>query len=200
VRPIALALATSVALHAAAYAAVSQPRLETKPTPVVRVPAAIDVEVTGGVASESRAVAPFEPARRPQIRRGLYRTNAISTATVTPTPTSNPTSMPTPTPTPTPSPPPPAGEGKGGGSPIADLDLAAFFGRLERAAQRCSGPRSGEGKIRFCVGANGAPIDVALVQSTGNFALDDAALHCVIPGAAPFPRTDRCLVVPLAFH
>jgi outer membrane biosynthesis protein TonB len=97
--------------------------------------------------------------------------------------------------------PNPGGAGlRAGALSTTDLDIAAFFGRLQRAAQRCSGPRSGEGKIRFCVGVDGAPIDVALVQSTGNFALDDAALHCVIPGAAPFPHTDRCLVVPLAFH
>ena len=118
------------------------------------------------------------------IPTAMATSTAMATATAIPTATADP-----------------GGAGpRAGGPSLSALDLTAFFDRLERAAQRCTGPRAGEGRVRFCVGADGAPTDVSLVQTTGNFALDDAALHCVIPGAAPFPRTSRCLVVPLAFH
>jgi TonB family protein len=84
--------------------------------------------------------------------------------------------------------------------PATQLDLRPFFQRLQAAAHRCAGTREGEARVRFCVDPAGNPTQISLVQSSGNFALDDAALHCVIPGAAPLPLTDRCLVVPLVFR
>ena len=214
-RQLALALGASIALHAAAFVALPRQGLETRPALAVRLPAAVDVEISlaGGVAPEAArkvghtlprlrgpAVAESLPPAHRRVREGGRRLRAAPSASATATATANanatPTGMPTANPTAMPTPDP----GGAGGLSLSDLDLTAFFDRLERAAQRCAGPRSGEGRVRFCVDSDGAPIDVSLVQTTGNFALDDAALHCVIPGAAPFPRTSRCLVVPLAFH
>jgi TonB family protein len=82
--------------------------------------------------------------------------------------------------------------------------LGAFVERLRQSARRCS-PKRGSGaeaslaRVRFCVDALGRPETVTLLQSTGDPILDRAALECVIPGAAPLPVTDRCLVVPLRF-
>jgi TonB family protein len=99
-----------------------------------------------------------------------------------------------------------------GGSPSAvgqaegGPNLGAFVERLKRSARRCS-PRRGApaseaslARVRFCVNALGRPEAVTLLQSTGDARLDQAALECVIPGAAPLPATDRCLVVPLRFN
>ena len=79
------------------------------------------------------------------------------------------------------------------------LDLRPFFQRLKAAAHQCAGTRRGDAQVRFCVDGSGRPTNVSLVKSSGNFALDDAALGCVIPRAAPLPLTDQCLVVPLVF-
>jgi TonB family protein len=80
------------------------------------------------------------------------------------------------------------------------IDLSPFYHRLQASAHRCAGVRPGSAKVHFCVGEGGAPTDVALVQSSGNFALDEAAVSCVVPGAAPFPPLDRCLTVPVTFR
>jgi TonB family protein len=88
-----------------------------------------------------------------------------------------------------------------GGGP----NLGAFVERLRKSAQRCSPKRLGTAgersmaRVRFCVDSLGKPEAVTLLQSTGDPRLDRAALECVIPGAAPLPATDRCLVVPLRF-
>jgi TonB family protein len=95
----------------------------------------------------------------------------------------------------------PGASGETGGGP----NLGAFVERLRKSAQRCSPRRVGTGgeaslaRVRFCVDALGKPEAVTLLQSTGDPRLDRAALECVIPGAAPLPATDRCLVVPLRF-
>ena len=219
-RQLALALAASIALHAAVFAALPRAGGETKLAPAMRLTAAVDVEISlaGGAAPDEHvAAARFEPARRRRHPGGAGpRAGGLSIATGTATPSANSTATPSAIGTPTANstadpggagsvsaeeiPLPPTPRAGGLSTTLSDLDLTAFFDRLERAAQRCAGSRPGEGRVRFCVGADGAPTEVSLVQTTGNFALDDAALHCVIPGAAPFPRTSRCLVVPLAFH
>jgi TonB family protein len=97
--------------------------------------------------------------------------------------------------------PPSVGGPEAGGGP----NLGAFVERLRKSAQRCSPKRAGPAgeasmaRVRFCVDPLGKPEAVTLLQSTGDPRLDRAALECVIPGAAPLPATDRCLVVPLRF-
>jgi TonB family protein len=99
-----------------------------------------------------------------------------------------------------------ATQGSDGSGPSPDdvFSLGAFVERLKKSAQRCS-PKTGSrveaslARVRFCVDPLGRPAAVTLLQSTGDPILDRAALECVIPGAAPLPVTDRCLVVPLRF-
>jgi TonB family protein len=98
----------------------------------------------------------------------------------------------------------PAPEVTGGSA--AEPDLGLFVERLKRSARRCSPRRLGPGgeaslaRVRFCVSRSGRPEAVTLLQSTGDARLDRAAVDCVIPGAAPLPASDRCLVVPLRFN
>ncbi len=86
-----------------------------------------------------------------------------------------------------------------------ERDLGAFVERLRQSARRCSPRRTGAAgetslaRVRFCVDSAGRPEAVTLLQSSGDARLDRAALECVIPGAAPLPTSDRCLVVPLRF-
>jgi TonB family protein len=92
-----------------------------------------------------------------------------------------------------------------GSAPSAGPDIGVFVERLRRSAQRCSLRRGAPGaeaalaRVRFCVDAHGVPQEVSLLQSTGDPRLDRDALDCVVPGAAPLPSSDRCLVVPLRF-
>jgi TonB family protein len=92
-----------------------------------------------------------------------------------------------------------------GSAPSAGPDIGVFVERLRRSAQRCSLRRGAPGteaalaRVRFCVDAQGMPQAVSLLQSTGDPRLDRDALECVVPGAAPLPASDRCLVVPLRF-
>jgi len=102
------------------------------------------------------------------------------------------------------------GPGLGGGGAAPAIDLSPFVARLQESANRCGAvarrgrnPHRGQGPVgmvRFCVDPDGSPTAVSLVDSTGDPALDRAAMDCVVPGAAPLPRVDRCLVVPLRFH
>jgi TonB family protein len=100
------------------------------------------------------------------------------------------------------------GSGIGSGASTgsgAGLDLAPFLERLRRSAVSCAPRRrshdgTATAQVRFCVGAGGAATSVALLESTGSGELDRAAIDCVVPGAAPFPPIDRCLVVPLRFQ
>jgi TonB family protein len=98
-----------------------------------------------------------------------------------------------------------------GSGPSPAIDLQPFIDRLRRSAERCGsvaprgrgsdrGSRAQVGLVRFCVAPDGAPTALSLVESTGDQALDRAALECIVPGAAPLPAADRCLVVPLRFH
>jgi len=207
------ALAASMALHAFAFAGISWPRARARSATVGENLAAVDIEIFAAGPTLSRPTAGhLEGLPREAIRRLRHRSpnrSHVAPIAIGEMPTSPAAAVASPAPdaiehpgapSATPEDAAPAvvattGQPKGG-----DLDPMAFFERLQRAAQRCSGPRPGEGTVRFCVGADGAPTDVSLVQSTGSFALDDAALHCVIPGAAPFPHADRCLVVPLVFR
>jgi protein TonB len=97
------------------------------------------------------------------------------------------------------------GDGASEGSTSAGPDIGVFVERLRRSAQRCSLRRGAPGteaalaRVRFCVDAQGMPQAVSLLQSTGDPRLDRDALECVVPGAAPLPASDRCLVVPLRF-
>ncbi|MDR0965265.1 MAG: TonB family protein [Myxococcales bacterium] len=66
-----------------------------------------------------------------------------------------------------------------------------------RSAQRQG--REGVSTMRFCIDESGAPSNVALVHSSGIAQLD-AAAHCVIDRAAPFPPLPKhCLTVPIRF-
>jgi TonB family protein len=97
------------------------------------------------------------------------------------------------------------GDGAEFSAPSAGPDIGVFVERLRRSAQRCSLRRGAPGtaaplaRVRFCVDAHGMPQAVSLLQSTGDPRLDRDALECVVPGAAPLPASDRCLVVPLRF-
>ena len=87
------------------------------------------------------------------------------------------------------------------------LDLSPYLDRIRRSASSCAPRRLGAAvgrprlaRVRFCVGSRGEATAISLVESSGSAAFDRAAVDCVIPGAAPFPPIDRCLVVPLRFH
>jgi outer membrane biosynthesis protein TonB len=49
------------------------------------------------------------------------------------------------------------------------------------------------------VAEDGGARDEQIVESSGQGLLDEAALHCVIARAAPFPRTASCFTVPIHF-
>ena len=99
----------------------------------------------------------------------------------------------------------------GGGSALTPgIDLKPFVERLRRSAEQCGAlsqrsrtdrrSRASVGLVRFCVTSEGTPTSVSLVESSGDPALDRSAIECIVPGAAPLPPADRCLVVPLRFH
>jgi TonB family protein len=98
------------------------------------------------------------------------------------------------------------GSGLGHSGEAGDgLDLSPYIARLRHSAAACaprrhSHPGLATAQVRFCVAPNGVATDVELQESTGSAELDRAALDCVVPGAAPFPPADRCLVVPLNFQ
>jgi TonB family protein len=201
----ALALGLSLSLHGLAREVVV--RLADRPT----AQGVVDVEVVyepilwparlvprpsvGAVAHHPRPVASAQTRRRP------IPVGSPSTSVIAPTAVVEPGEVPLAAPS--------AGDLAGpeiSGGIAPELDLGAFVERLRRSAQRCSprrlGPR-GEAslaRVRFCVGPSGRPEAVTLLQSTGDARLDRAAVECVIPGAAPLPTSDRCLVVPLRFN
>jgi TonB family protein len=103
------------------------------------------------------------------------------------------------------------GNGRSGlGTNRSSIDLRPFVERLRVSAERCGAfvrrgrlqeqARSQTGLVHFCVDPGGNPTGLSLVESTGDPGLDQSALDCIVPGAAPLPPTDRCLVVPLRFH
>jgi periplasmic protein TonB len=77
--------------------------------------------------------------------------------------------------------------------------------RLKAVAGRCYPDRAAtfqiEGTVRlsFCVDPQGKPVGTRLVRSSGSKLLDDAALDCVVRGAAPFTPPGACFAVPVAF-
>lgn len=92
-----------------------------------------------------------------------------------------------------------AGAGHGNGS--AEL-LAHLRARTSRCYPRAARKRRTEGvaDVAFCIDAAGAPMGIELRRSSGSPVLDDAALDCVIRGAAPLPARDLCVSVPVDFH
>jgi protein TonB len=110
------------------------------------------------------------------------------------------------------------GAGGGGlreGEGTPGLPLAAADGpkdptpeivrRLSIAAEGCYPPAAarfraeGETRVRFCIDAEGQPQGARVLSSSGFEILDDAALNCVLPRAAPLPRTGPCLALPVRF-
>jgi TonB family protein len=198
------ALAASLALHAIGFALLraAEPAPEARPAKLESV----DLEVAGSVGTPAAvAAAPATPKRS----RRVFSPPAVVAAPMPSPPGEAPVVDEAP------APPAPAasiatvgaaGDAAGAGAAVGQQpkmespDLSSFFARLQASARRCSGARKGLAKVRFCIDRAGAPTDVSLVQSSGNFALDDAAMHCVIPGAAPLPPFDKCLVVPIAFR
>jgi TonB family protein len=91
-------------------------------------------------------------------------------------------------------------------SPRGDTDIAIEIARrLRFSATECY-PYSaiklnleGTVGIRFCVDNRGNPRDAKITKSSGFSFFDDAAIECVLENAAPFPRTPRCLSVPIRF-
>ncbi len=95
-----------------------------------------------------------------------------------------------------------AGSGAAGGG---DAALAEISRKLAESAARCY-PRQarrlraeGTARIRFCIDERGEPKEAQVVESSGIALLDEAALGCVLSGAAPLPRVPDCLAVPVNF-
>lgn len=78
--------------------------------------------------------------------------------------------------------------------------------RLSAAAEGCYPPAAarfqaeGETRVRFCIDAEGQPQGARILSSSGFEILDDAALNCVLPRAAPLPLTGPCLALPVRFR
>lgn len=91
--------------------------------------------------------------------------------------------------------------------PVSDELAAALHGRLADAARRCYPAAArrfqqrGTTLVSFCLDANGAPQEREVVHSSGSALLDDAAIHCVVNGASPFPAEgwNQCFQVPVCF-
>jgi TonB family protein len=94
-----------------------------------------------------------------------------------------------------------AGSGAGGGSPHGAI-LARLRARTAGCYPRAAVRRAVEGvtHVSFCVASDGAPADLRLVASSGSTVLDDAAVDCVVRGAAPLPGAGACVQVPIDFH
>ncbi len=97
------------------------------------------------------------------------------------------------------------GTGPGGGASSGAVDLTGLQRALARSAERCYPQAArrfrltGEAKVRFCVDEEGDVSALALKRSSGKPLLDDAALRCVVPGAAPLPAPADCYEVPMRF-
>ncbi len=101
-----------------------------------------------------------------------------------------------------------AGANEGTGAPGvagSNAELAALHRRLSEAARTCY-PASarryalrGTVKLAFVLDAAGAELSRNLEGSTGSSALDQAALDCVLPRAAPLPRIPGRFVVEVRF-
>ena len=92
--------------------------------------------------------------------------------------------------------------GRGGGPDVTaeisrKLDAVAA-GCYPRAATRLR--VQGTVRVRFCIDAARKPTHINLVHSSGSLLLDDAAIDCVVPRAAPLPLTTDCLTVPIRFR
>ncbi|MGV3650089.1 MAG: TonB family protein [Devosia sp.] len=103
-----------------------------------------------------------------------------------------------------PSPPRASGTGSGGSADVARYP-SQVIGKLRNALRRAGG-QSGEVMVRFTVAANGSLSGASIARSSGNGALDQAAL-ALVRRAAPFPpipagagRSSWTFDVPLAFR
>jgi protein TonB len=105
----------------------------------------------------------------------------------------------------------PSGGQAGAGGAGGDAETARYpskvQGKLRRALRYPAGARgaSGEAHVSFVVNGSGAPTNIAIARTSGNGAIDEAALDTV-RRAAPFPpipasagRTSWTFTVPLAF-
>lgn len=95
--------------------------------------------------------------------------------------------------------------GNGGGTGAGSAHGAILAGLRARTAgcyPRAAVRRSVEGvaRVSFCVDRDGDPEGLRLVASSGSRLLDEAALVCVVRGAAPLPGAGACVQVPIDFH
>ncbi|MGI5862472.1 MAG: TonB family protein [Myxococcales bacterium] len=96
------------------------------------------------------------------------------------------------------------GTGTGGEGSTRASRLSEISRRLAAEANGCY-PRAarrfrleGRAKVRFCIGPEGEPQEVRVLESSGHSLLDQAAL-CVVARAAPFPVVEDCPAVPINF-
>lgn len=95
------------------------------------------------------------------------------------------------------------GDGEAGGAGQVAA-LAELHRQLAAAARACYPPAArrfrlqGRVGLSFCV-ERSLPTQVALVGTTGQAALDDAARGCVLKGAGPLAVDEGCYVVPVEF-
>jgi TonB family protein len=200
------ALAVSASLHGLLAWEVARPACHAASTEEVEVeirPERMRLSSAEGRAAASMAPSRSKPVKRPASRAAILPAKAPSSfESVTAVPPAASAAAVAPA-----SEPEAAGSvaGEARAPAQAGLDLGAFVERLRRSAQRCAPRRLAPGaevslaRVRFCVDPSGQPEAVTLLQSTGDAQLDRAAVECVIPGAAPLPASDSCLVVPLRF-
>jgi protein TonB len=85
--------------------------------------------------------------------------------------------------------------------------MAEIARRLRSVAAGCypySAVRAnleGTTMLRFCIGEKGEAQDAQVLRSSGFAVLDNAAMTCILPSAAPFPKNSRkCVTVPVRFE
>lgn len=95
--------------------------------------------------------------------------------------------------------------GRGRGRPEGDDRIAALHAHLQRRSVGCypaSARRRGiEGEVvvAFRIDPRGLPVELEVVRGSGSPVLDEAAVRCVIEGAAPLPGPRRRLQIRIPF-
>ncbi|WP_157370670.1 energy transducer TonB [Vulgatibacter incomptus] len=94
---------------------------------------------------------------------------------------------------------PGAGAAGGGRGAIGQMDYGALEAHLRSRAARCY-PRAAERRsiegvvsLAFCIDEAGGPAAIRLVRRSGSELLDQAAIECVLKGAAPLPAPAGCI-------